>query len=133
MEFDDVLKFINGLALHIDCLQTLKDAGSLRPHTLVAEGRIHQYISSSRPRPPCPRPPCPPGLFTRVRRSLLHALCVRRSLLHASAGLFYTRSQVSFTRLRRSLLHVSAGLFYTRYAFAGLFILSTRALVWMRP
>jgi TBC1 domain family member 15 len=29
MEFDDVLKFVNGLALHIDCLQTLKDADSM--------------------------------------------------------------------------------------------------------
>lgn len=29
MEFDEVLKFVNGLALHIDCLQTLKDADSL--------------------------------------------------------------------------------------------------------
>ena len=26
MEFDDVLKFVNSLALRIDCLQTLKDA-----------------------------------------------------------------------------------------------------------
>jgi len=29
MEFDEVLKFVNGLALHIDCLQTLKDADNM--------------------------------------------------------------------------------------------------------
>jgi len=40
MEFDEVLKFVNGLALHIDCVQTLQDADWLsqvaRHHTAHA-------------------------------------------------------------------------------------------------
>jgi len=40
MEFDEILKFVNGLAMRIDCLQTLKDAD------LLAQTARHQTLSS---------------------------------------------------------------------------------------